>query len=83
LRKYYFDFLHNNTLLRDDEGSEHASDDSARREMCRALLEISRDTARADEAWQLVGVVRDERRDIWRGRLSFESTAASTEPTRV
>ena len=83
MRKYYFDFLHNNTLLRDDEGSEHPSDDSAPREMCRALLEISRDTARADEAWQLVGVVRDERRDIWRGRLSFEPAAASTEPARV
>ena len=83
LRKYYFDFLHNNTLTRDDEGSEHLSDESARREMYRALLEISRDAARPDEPWQLIGIVRDDRRDVWHGRLSLDAAAASVKPQEL
>jgi len=83
LRKYYFDFLHDNTLTRDEEGSEHPSDDSARREMYLALLEIGRDEVRAGNARQLVGIVRDDRRDIWRGRLSLEMRAAPAEPSQV
>jgi|SRR6185312_395888 len=75
LRKYYFDFLHNNTLTRDDEGSEHPTDDAARHEMRLAMLEISRGAARFEEPWQLVGILRDGGRDIWRGRLSFDGTA--------
>jgi len=83
LRKYYFDFLHNNTLMRDHEGAEHPSDDSARREMYRALLEIGEDTARSGDTWQLVGIVRDDRRDIWRGRLSLEAVAIPAEPYQI
>jgi len=80
LRRYYFDFLHDNTLTRDDEGSEHPTDESARREMHLALLEISQAVAPPGEAWQLIGIVRDDRRDIWRGRLSFDAAAAADEP---
>lgn len=79
LSRYYFDFLHNDTLTRDDEGTEHPDEDAARREMTRALLEISRDAARAGEPWQIVGIVRDGRRDIWRGRVQFGAGAVSAE----
>lgn len=58
MRKYYFDFLHNNTLTRDDEGSEHPTDDAARHEMRLAMLEISRGAVRFEEPWQLVGILR-------------------------
>ena len=83
MRRYYFDFLHDNTLTRDDEGSEHPTDEAARREMHLALIEISQAAAPPGEAWQLVGVVRDESRDIWRGRLSFDAVRASNGSHRL
>ena len=80
MRRYYFDFLHNNTLRRDDEGSEHPSEDSARRELHRAMLEISGSAVGSGGAWQLVGVVRDGRSDLWRSRMSFEPAASAEAP---
>ena len=72
MKTYYFDIEHNRTIMRDEEGSDHTSEASARRELYETLLEILRHGAKDFGcAAHVDGVLRDAKREIWRGRLSL------------
>lgn len=57
---YHFDYRHNGTLIRDEEGTPLVSLDEARKEAVRALVEFAKDEVQAPEACQLAIEVREK-----------------------
>lgn len=69
--RYYFDLEQDATVHRDDEGIEFANVASALIEMHRTLMEIGKDARMNDTPWEIIGTLRDDDRELWRGKLSL------------
>ena len=68
---YFFDYQDGDTFLTDEEGSELADDEMARKAATVLLPQVARDSLRDGEHRVFVATVRKSGRLIYRGTLTF------------
>ncbi|ESR25282.1 DUF6894 family protein [Lutibaculum baratangense] len=70
--RYYFNIDDGRRLLRDEDGTEFATEEAMRADASRLLPEIARDEIRGEGTRELSLAVRDEAgRDVFAARLAF------------
>ena len=80
---YYFDLQYGDMHHTDDEGEVLKRRGDASREMVQTLAEVGRDIVSRPGESAVVGVVRDDKGVLWRGRLSLEVQRLEPSERRV
>jgi hypothetical protein len=71
MARYYFDLQFGDVIYNDDEGKVLKRRSDAFHQMAQTLAEVGRDVV-AKAGQPVVGVVRDAKGVLWRGKLSLE-----------
>ena len=72
MARYYFDLHFGDVTYNDDEGKVLTRASDAFQQMAQTLAEIGREMVAKPGEPAVVGIVRDDRGALWRGRLSLE-----------